>query len=184
MTSLPPALFITGTGTDAGKTTFAASLYRQRGGVYFKPVQTGPDHDTEAFLRLTGAPREHVRPPVYIFREPVSPHAAAAAEGVRIDPRRLVLPPGPERWIIEGAGGVLVPLTDEFLMVDLMAQLQLPVLVVTRGVLGMINHTLLTLEALAARKLPVCGFAVSGGDRPDDVRTIERISGVPCVAQI
>ena len=190
MHDLPPTLFITGTGTDVGKTLCAAQLYRQRGGVYFKPVQTGDDDDTAAFRRLTGAGADAVIEPIHRFSPPLSPHLAAARCGARIDPNALKLPdPCPHTLIVEGAGGVLVPLTDDFLMIDLMAAWKLPVLVVTRAVLGMINHTLLTIEALRARDLSVCGLAVLGDtlndglndDRLDDIATITRLTNVRCV---
>lgn len=182
-------LFITGTGTGVGKTVAAAAvLHRYRGAAplrYWKPIQTGieQDDDTSEVRRL-GAWADHE-----IFDEgvrlprPLSPHLAARCAGQAIDLHTLlaVLPSAEDtRWIVEGAGGLLVPLNDSETMADWIALLGLPVLVVARTVLGTINHTLLTLEALRARSLRIAGVLMIGDKNADNRAAIERY-GKTCV---
>jgi dethiobiotin synthetase len=182
-------LFITGTDTGVGKTaTSAALLHRYRGATplrYWKPIQTGveQDDDTEE-VRHLGACADHE-----IFNEgvrlprPLSPHLAAQCAGQSIDLRALLalLPSGEDtRWIVEGAGGLLVPLNDSETMADWIALLGLPVLVAARASLGTINHTLLTLEALRARSLKIAGVLMIGDKNVDNRAAIERY-GKTCV---
>lgn len=182
-------LFITGSDTGVGKTVAAAALlHRYRGAAplrYWKPIQTGieQDDDTEEVRRL-GACADHE-----IFAEgvrlprPLSPHLAAQCAGQTIDLRALLalLPRAEDtRWIVEGAGGLLVPLNDSETMADWIALLGFPVLVVARTSLGTINHTLLTLEALRARSLPVAGVLMIGDRNADNRAAIERY-GKTCV---
>ena len=110
-------------------------------------------------------------------------------DGITIDPHSIVLPPSDQivhkPLIVEGAGGVLVPINDHYLMIDLFVDLSLPVLVVGRNKLGVINHMLMTLEVLRSRHIPVIGFIASGGDgNPDNIATIARMSGVPSLGVI
>jgi dethiobiotin synthetase len=182
-------LFITGTDTGVGKTVAAAAvLHRYRGAAplrYWKPIQTGieQDDDTEDVRRL-GACADHE-----IFAEgvrlprPLSPHLAAQCAGQTIDLRALLalLHSGEDtRWIVEGAGGLLVPLNDSENMADWIALLGLPVLVVARASLGTINHTLLTLEALRVRSLRIAGVLMVGDRNVDNSAAIERY-GKTCV---
>jgi len=156
-------VFITGTNTDIGKTTFARDLCaRHPEATYWKPVQTGcpPDDDT-AFVGAA-----HSLPGIRL-RDPVSPHLAAEREGVTLNLAQLLAPlEGFEGTIVvEGAGGLLVPLAPDLLQTDLIAAIGLPTVVVARDELGTINHTLLTVDALRARNLPVAGVVLLGGDR-------------------
>jgi len=182
-------LFITGTSTGVGKTVAAAALlHRYRGTAplrYWKPVQTGieQDDDTEEVRRL-GASADHE-----IFSEgvrlarPLSPHLAARYAKHTIDLRALhaLLPVVDDtRWIVEGAGGLLVPLNDSETMADWITLLGLPVLVVARTSLGTINHTLLTLEALRARSLSIAGVLMIGDKNADNRAAIEHY-GSTCV---
>jgi dethiobiotin synthase len=182
-------LFITGTGTGVGKTVAAGAVFhRYRGAAplrYWKPIQTGieQDGDTGEVQRL-GACSDHE-----IFDEgvrlprPLSPHLAARCAGQTIDLRALLalLPPAEDtRWIVEGAGGLLVPLNDSETMADWIALLGLPVLVAARTSLGTINHTLLTLEALRARSLRVAGVLMIGDKNADNRAAVERY-GKTCV---
>jgi len=176
-------LFITGTDTGVGKTVAAAAvLHRYRGVAplrYWKPIQTGieQDDDTEEVRRI-GACADHE-----IFDEgvrlprPLSPHLAARCAGETIDLRALLaLLPSAEdtRWIVEGAGGSLVPLNDSETMADWIALLGLPVLVVSRTSLGTISHTLLTLEALRTRSLRIAGVLMIGDKNTENRAAIER----------
>jgi len=170
------AIVITGTDTGVGKTVFAAALTGALGAHYWKPVQSGPDDeggsDSERVARLAGIPAAQVLPEVYRLAEPLSPHRAAELDGVAIDPARLVLPEVAGALVVEGAGGVLVPLTREVLYGDVFARWGAPVVIVARTGLGTINHTLLSLEALRARGVPVLGVAFSGEANDDNEATI------------
>lgn len=170
---------ITGTDTDAGKTVFAAGLAGHLGARYWKPVQAGleDETDSEKVARLSGG-RATVLPEAYRLVTPCSPHEAARIDGVTIDPARLGLPEGDGPLVIEGAGGALVPVRDDLLYVELFARWGLPVIVVARTTLGTINHSLLTLEALRARAIPVLGIAFSGDENAHSEAAIVSIGQV------
>lgn len=154
---------VTGTDTGIGKTVVAAGLAGNLRARYWKPVQAGLDEETDsdAVRRLTEG-RAEVLPEHYRLVTPCSPHEAARIDGVRIDPAALALPAGNGPLIVEGAGGVLVPVNDETLYADLFALWRLPVILVARTALGTINHSLLSLEALRARGIAVAGVIFSG----------------------
>jgi len=181
-------VFVTGTGTDAGKTVVAAALALALGADYWKPVQSGldalPGGDTAEVARLAGRDPGAFPPPAWAFRAALAPDQAAAAEGARIDPRRLALPDWPRPLVVEGAGGLLVPLDGDFMMIDLAARLGLPIVLAARTGLGTLNHTLLSLEALRHRGLPVAGVVFSGADHPRNLDTIARLGGAPVLGRI
>jgi dethiobiotin synthetase len=151
-------------------------------GFYWKPIQSGNEGgtDRERVLALTGLTPTRFFDERYVLREPLSPHRAAELDGVTIDPENLGLPHGPEdRWlIVEGAGGVLVPITRDMLQAALFSRWRAPAIVVARTALGTINHTLLTLEALKHRKIDVLGVIFVGDAMPDTERTISEMGGV------
>jgi dethiobiotin synthetase len=157
-------LFVTGTDTGVGKTVVAAALMCRYQTRYWKPIQTGieSDDDTAEVRRLTG--KTHDRGEGIRLPNPVSPHLAAELAGMRIDLDTLTewTADDVNTWIVEGAGGVLVPLNQTQTMVHLMVRLGLPAVVVARTTLGTINHTLLTLEALRARSIQVAGVVMVG----------------------
>jgi 8-amino-7-oxononanoate synthase len=163
-TGSAPRFVITGTGTDVGKTVFAAALVEALDGEYWKPVQAGllPMTDTERVRLLSGLSADRLHAEPYRLTEPASPHYAARLEGVMIDPDRLVPPVTTRPLVIEGAGGLMVPLTDETLAIDVFARWKLPVILVASTALGTINHTLLSVEALRARGIPIHGIAFVG----------------------
>ena len=175
----PGAIVVTGTDTDVGKTVFAAALANALGAKYWKPVQAGLDGggDRARVAALTGLSQDDLLQEAYRLTTPCSPHRAAAIDGVDIDPARLT-PPSCRPLIIEGAGGVLVPVTPQIVFADLFAQWGFPVVVVARTVLGTINHSLLTIEALRARGVPVLGVAFAGGAAEDSEATIARLGRV------
>ncbi len=186
-----PGFIVTGSDTDVGKTLVSAVLMKALNGTYWKPIQSGAQSDSDHAMvqRLTGLGDQHFLDDVYSLQQPLSPHQAARIDGVEIDPSRITLPPAEtivnSPLIVEGAGGILVPITDTYLMADLFKDLGLPVLVVCRNRLGVINHMLLTLEALKSRTIPVMGFISSGGTGVDDnLSTIERMSGVPLLGTL
>jgi dethiobiotin synthetase len=178
--------FVTGTDTDVGKTLVSAWLVMQLGGCYWKPVQAGnhPETDSAIVQRLTEAPPGRILPEAYVLPEPIAPHEAARRAGIAIDMAKLVLPPCDRPLIVEGAGGLLVPLTDEAYVIDLASELHLPIILVTRSTLGTINHTLLSLEAIRRRGLPLAGIVVNGPETPHNRAAIERYGKVEVIAEI
>jgi dethiobiotin synthetase len=168
-------LIVTGTDTGIGKTSIAAAIAAATGAAYWKPVQSGlADGGDADWAARFGVP--HIHPDGYRLTEPLSPHRSAELDGVTIDPDRLVPPEG--RLVIEGAGGVLVPVRRDLLFADLFARWRLPVVLVARTGLGTINHSLLSIEALRARAVPILGLAFVGEANPDNEATIAAIGGV------
>jgi len=175
-------LIVTGTDTGVGKTVFAAALAGALGARYWKPVQAGPDEDggSDALkvARLAGLPASRVHPEAYRLATSCSPHRAAEIDCVEINPARLALPAGDGALVVEGAGGVLVPLTRDLLYADQFARWAAPVVLVARTALGTINHSLLSLEALRARAVPVAGVAFVGEPNEDSEATIAAMGNV------
>jgi len=181
-------LFVTGTDTNAGKTVTCAALlhrYRQATPVgYWKPIQTGieQDDDTAEVRRLAACSAEELLCEGVRLPRPVSPHLAARWSGMRIclDELPAIIRTRSEvrSWIVEGAGGALVPLNESEFMTDLMRALALPIVVVARSTLGTINHTLMTIEALRARSLSVAGVVMVGEKNSDNREAIERYGNV------
>lgn len=167
-------IVVTGTDTDVGKTVFAAGLTAFLDAIYWKPIQAGlaDGTDRERVAALSGAAPERLWPEAYRLMQPLSPHRAAELDGVVIDPARLSLPQVDRPLVVEGAGGALVPITRSLLFADLFARWQAPVVIVARTALGTINHSLLTIEALRTRGVPVLGVAFVGDANEDSERTI------------
>ncbi|MFK4764657.1 dethiobiotin synthase [Desulfobaculum sp. SPO524] len=188
MSELPKRLFVTGTDTDAGKTVISALLTLALDAHYWKPIQSGvnTDSDTRDVRALTGLPQERFLPEAYRLTEPLSPHEAAAIDGVRIDLNAITPPALPQDapLVVEGAGGLMVPLNDKALMLDLITRLGLPVVVVARSGLGTINHTLLTLAALRAAGAEVAGVIMNGPPHPANADAIAHFGRVPVLAQV
>jgi dethiobiotin synthetase len=187
-------LFVTGTDTDVGKTVASAALmHRYRDFVplrYWKPIQTGIeiDDDTATVRHLGACSKDELFDRGVRLPKPVSPHLAALWAGQRIDLAELRGLVGNDddgtAWIVEGAGGLLVPVNETQTMADWIAYLALPVLVVARSGLGTINHTLLTLEALQARRLRVAGVMMIGEPNSDNRAAIERYGRVSVIAEM
>lgn len=170
-------LIVAATDTDVGKTVVSAMLTLALDAIYWKPIQAGTADgtDRQRIAELTGLPEDRFRPERYTLREPLSPHRAAELDGVEIDHRRLELPadiPSGRSLIIEGAGGVLVPINRRMLQVELFARWHAPAVLCARTTLGTINHTLLSLEALKQRGIDVLGIIFVGDPMPDTERTI------------
>lgn len=180
------AVVITGTDTGIGKTVFAAGLAGALGGYYWKPVQAGTEEgtDSQSAARLSGLPAECILPEAYCLATPASPHLAARIDGVKIDPDRLGLPDVDAPLVIEGAGGALVPLTETLLFADLMARWQAPVIVCARTGLGTINHSLLTVEALRSRGVPIAGIVFIGEPHEENERIVPELAGVPSLGRL
>jgi len=174
------AIVVTATDTDVGKTVFAAALTAALDGCYWKPVQAGLDGgtDSERVAALSGLPRDRILPEAYRLNTPASPHLAAAIDNVLIDPENLEPPACDRPLIIEGAGGPLVPLSGGLLFADIFARWRFETVIVARTSLGTINHSLLTIEALRARAVPILGIAFVGDPQEDSESTIAAIGRV------
>ncbi|UWR09191.1 MULTISPECIES: dethiobiotin synthase [Ruegeria] len=176
-------VIVTGTDTGVGKTVFSAGLTAALGAQYWKPVQSGLEEETDSQIvaRLSGQP---VLPEAYLLNLPASPHLSAEAEGVEIDLDRLTLPQTDRPLVVEGAGGVMVPLTRQAYYLDLFARWQAPVILVARTALGTINHTTLSLMALRGAGCPVVGVAFIGDPEPAVEQTIIQMSQVPHLGRL
>jgi len=173
-------LVITGTDTGIGKTVFSAALTGALGASYWKPVQSGLDEesDSEIVKRLGRIPAGRIVPEAWRLKTPVSPHQAAEIDGVTIDVQALTPPETDLPLVIEGAGGLLVPLTRRETFADVFARWQIPVVLCARTSLGTINHTLLSLAAMRQRGIPVAGVAFIGDEYAETQRIIQQMGGV------
>jgi dethiobiotin synthetase len=178
--------FVTGTDTDVGKTVVSAWLLTHLDASYWKPVQAGAEPETDAMTvrRLAELPGDRIMPEAYVLPEAMAPHEAARRAGIAINMAKLNPPATDRLLVVEGAGGILVPLTDKAYVIDLAAQLQLPVLLVARSTLGTINHTLLSIEALRRRGLLLAGVVINGPETPHNRAAIERYGEVNVIAEI
>ena len=176
---------VTGTDTDIGKTVFAAGLAGMIGARYWKPVQAGEPGDSETVAELAGV---EIVPEAYRLKLAASPHQAAAEEGVTIDADSLTPPDG--ALVIEGAGGLMVPLTRDTLFIDVFARWKLPLILCARTRLGTINHTLMSLEAIRARDIPLHGVAFIGEANEEsegiivEKGRVKRLGRLPMVAPL
>lgn len=162
-------IVVAGTDTGIGKTVFAAALVGALDGYYWKPIQAGLEEETdsETVLRLSGLGPERILPEASRLRTPASPHLAAELDGVTIEHQSLVLPEKDQPLIVEGAGGLLVPLTRKMTYAEVIARWRAPVVLCARTTLGTINHSLLSIEALRARRIPILGVAFIGEQNND-----------------
>ena len=167
-------IVVSGTDTGVGKTVFSAALAGALDGYYWKPVQAGLEEETDSqtVLRLSGLAPERVLPEAYRLRTPASPHFAAELDGITIDHRTLEVPNADRPLVIEGAGGLLVPLTRDVTYLDLMARWRLPVVLCARTALGTINHSLLSIEALRTRDVAILGVSFIGEENVGTERII------------
>lgn len=177
---------ISGTDTGIGKTVFAAALTAALDGYYWKPVQSGleDESDSETVMRLGGVPGTRILPEAYRLATPASPHLSARLDGIAIDPETLVPPMTNRPLVIEGAGGLLVPLSDDLVFADMFARWQVPVILCARTSLGTINHTLLSLEALKHRNIPVFGVTFIGDENQETQRIIVKMGGIRSLGRL
>ena len=167
--------FVTAIGTDSGKTLVSAILCKALNADYWKPVQAGFPRDADTIKGLI--PDCTIHPESYLLNTPASPHAAAKIDGIEISLEKMLLPKTNNSLIIEGAGGCLVPLNDKDFVIDIAQKFNSPIILVANLYLGSINHTLLTVELLKQRKLPVAGIIFNGKSNPESERIILRHSG-------
>jgi dethiobiotin synthetase len=175
----PLKIFVTGIGTGVGKTFVSAALVETLAADYWKPIQTGSIEITDSHtIRSLTYNYASIHAESYCLREPLSPHAAAELEDVTINWRAIECPKTDNHLIIEGAGGLLVPLTYTDTLADLIVHLAIPVCLVVRIYLGCINHTLLTIEALRQRKIQIFGIVFVGTENIQTQKVIVQQSGV------
>lgn len=167
-------IFVTGIGTNIGKTLISAVLVEKLKADYWKPVQSGDldNSDTMKVKNLVSNPLSAFHPETYRLTQPFSPHKSAAIDGISIDLEKFALPETDNRLIIEGAGGAMVPLNNQYLLIDLIKKLGVQAVVVSQNYLGSINHTLLTIFALKQYGIPVKGIIFNG---PKDIYSKEYI---------
>lgn len=179
-------LFISGTDTGIGKTIVASLLAARLNKKYWKPIQSGLQEasDTERAAEFLG--KDRVLPEVYRLSEPLSPHLAARIDGVEIRAEAILerLRAVEDPLIVEGAGGLLVPINQNQLIIDLMRAMACPCVLVARSTLGTINHTLLSLEAMRSRKIPIAGVILNGPPNPENRRAIECYGDVPVIGEL
>jgi dethiobiotin synthetase len=179
-------LILTGTDTGIGKTVASAMLTLALGANYWKPIQSGIEGmvDARVVQKLTGLSDERFLPETYVLSEPLSPHRAAELDRVEIDMARLKPPASERRLIIEGAGGLMVPITRRNLQINIFKAWDIPVILCARTDLGTINHTLLSLEALWNRGMKIHGLLFIGGENRDNVKTIAEYSDVKVLGRL
>lgn len=178
--------FITGIGTNIGKTVVSAILTEALEADYWKPIQSG-DLETSDSLKvqnLISNQKTIIHPEAYRLNQAMSPHAAAKIDNVTIDLAEIIMPKTNNNLIIEGAGGLMVPLNDKDLIIDLIKKLNVEVILVTQNYLGSINHTLLSLESLKARKIKVKGIIFNGESNMETENFILSYTGIKCIGRI
>lgn len=179
-------IFVSGIGTEVGKTVVSAALVEHLKADYWKPVQSGDLDYTDSMKVQEWISNEHttIHPETFKLNTPASPHLSARLDGVEIRKEDFQLPQTENNLVVEGAGGLLVPLSTKELIVDLIAHLQLPVVLVVRNYLGSINHTLLSIEALKQRNIPLLGLIYSGNKNAESEAIIAEFSGVRCLGYL
>jgi dethiobiotin synthetase len=187
MILFPPQFFITGTDTDVGKTVVSAMLTLALNATYWKPIQSGlePITDTDYVRQVTGLDDSHFYPERHRLTQPLSPHASSAIDGIHIDLSDFTLPrTNKPHLIIEGAGGLLVPINEQHYIIDLIAHLNLPVCLVARSRLGTINHTLLSIAQLRHYNINILGVILNGDRNPSNREAIAHYGKVPILAEL
>ncbi len=177
---------VAGIDTDAGKTLASAIICLGSGASYWKPIQAGrePLTDSEQIRKWTGISAEKILPEAFVLTNPMSPNLAAATDGIRISAKDLIIPETAGPLIIEPAGGLMVPVNETELFVDVLAEWKIPVILVVRTYLGCINHTLLSVEALRSRSIPIAGIVFNEGGRPESESVIISRTGLQVLGRI
>jgi dethiobiotin synthetase len=178
--------FITGIGTDVGKTVASAILVEALQADYWKPIQAGELNNTDSMkvLSLISNSKSTIHPETYLLSKGMSPHAAARIDKIKISLKKIILPKTANTLIIEGAGGLMVPLNNESLIIDLIEKFRLEVILVSSNYLGSINHTLLSVEALKHRNIPIAGIIFNGKSTKSSQDYILKHSGLKCLLKI
>ena len=176
---------VTGIGTDVGKTVVSAIIAQALEADYWKPIQSGEleNSDSHKIDRLT-TDNVHILSERYRLTEPLSPHASAAIDGVHLQLSELTLPETNRNLLVEGAGGLMVPINDSDLLIDVFKQWKLPVIIVSRHYVGSINHTILTIEALQNRGIAIKGLVFVGDENKETESFILNHTKVPFLIRI
>lgn len=175
---------VAGIGTDTGKTVISAILCKALNADYWKPVQAGDLNNTDSHKIAKWVPETNIHPEAYRLTEPMSPHAAAEIDQLTIDDANLSIPETNNTLIVELAGGLMVPLRDDFVNIDLVKKMDLPVILVANYYLGSINHTLLTLNLLKSHSIPVVGIIFNGDKNTSSFDVIQKRSGLKCLLEV
>ena len=176
---------ICGTDTDIGKTLISSFFVKGLNSFYWKPIQSGivSQTDSQTVEKLAQLSKEKIIKEAYVFTKPLSPHWAAEIDQKTINFEKLRLPKVQGSLIVETAGGLMVPITRNFLQIDQIKQWDLPVILVCKSSLGTLNHTLLSIEALKQRNIEILGLIVNGEKHLDNPRTLVDFSGIPLIAE-
>ncbi|NCD72015.1 dethiobiotin synthase [Mucilaginibacter agri] len=179
-------LFITGIGTGIGKTITAAILTEKLQADYWKPIQSGDldDSDTLKVQSLISNTKTVFHPETYRLTQPYSPHKSAVIDGITIDINRFRIPATDNQLIIEGAGGLMVPLNETDLIIDLIKKLDAEVILVSQNYLGSINHTILSWKALMREDIPIKGIIFNGNPDSESERYILQYTGLTLIGKI
>ena len=183
---MSPRIIVAGIGTEIGKTVVSAVLVEALQADYWKPIQSGglDDSDTDAVKRLISNPVSSFHLEAYRLTQPMSPHAAAEIDNVTIELSKITAPETTNALVVELAGGLMVPLNDRQLTIDLVEALGLPIVLVSKNYLGSINHTLLSVEACQTRNIPILGVLFNGPSVMTTETFILNYTGLPCVGRI
>lgn len=177
-------IIVAGISTDTGKTVASAILCKALGADYWKPVQAGDLENTDSHKIKRWSPETQIHPEAYRLTQPMSPHAAAKIDGVKVEESHLRIPDADRPLIIELAGGLMVPMREDYLNIDWVANTGLPVILVSNYYLGSINHTLLSLYALKSRNIPLMGIIFNGVKNPSTFDVIMNRSNAKCLLEI
>ncbi len=180
-------IFITGIGTGVGKTIVSAIVTEALQADYWKPIQTGigsEPQDSDIIRNLISNSKTIIHPEAYCLAKPASPFAAAEEAGMKIEIKNIGIPKTDNILVIEGAGGLMVPINEEELMIDLIEQWDAEVILVSQNYLGSINHTMLSCMALADRNLKVLGIVYNGEDNLMAERSILSFCDYPVIGRI
>ena len=176
---------ICGTDTDIGKTLISSFFVKGLNSFYWKPIQSGIElqTDSQTVGKLAQVSKEKIIKEAYVFTKPLSPHWAAEIDQKIINFDKLRLPKVQDSLIVETAGGLMVPITRNFLQIDQIKEWNLPVILVCKSSLGTLNHTLLSIEALKRRNIEIFGLVVNGEKHLDNPKTLVDFSGIPLIAE-
>jgi len=178
-------VIIAGIHTGIGKTLCSAILCQKLGYDYWKPIQAGIENTDSDFIRThVSNPKCFVHPETHLLKTPASPHYAAELDGVEIQRHKIRMLKSANSMVVETAGGLMSPLGERYLNIDMAEQFDLPVILVSNNYLGSINHTLLSFEALQRRKMPVLGIVFSGEEIPSTRSYILKYTGLPLLFSI
>jgi len=170
-------LFVTAIGTDSGKTLVSAIIAEALQADYWKPIQAGLPRDSDVVAGLISNTQTIIHPEAFLLTQPMSPHAAAKIDGVEIDLHQIKIPSISEHLVVEGAGGIMVPLNDKDFVIDIAAFQSLEVILVSNLYLGSINHTLLSINEINRRNIRVKGIIFNGLANAESMEYIKEYSG-------